>query len=262
MIFAALGGGDAIDYLITILMTFAAVYIALVFHEVAHGLVAKWNGDYTAKYAGRLTLNPLKHIDLIGFIMMMLVGFGYAKPVPVNPNNFKHYRRGMFAVAIAGVVTNLIIAFFATLFGGLFYFGMERVSSQGAYYAMYYFGEFFNLLARINLSLVFFNLLPIYPLDGFRIVESFSRFGNRYCRFMRTNGRYILWGLVAISFIVSMAGSYAALPYWFKYIDVLGTYLRVCVNAVNWVFVSFWSLMIGSRDLLLYVFVWRYGGFA
>ena len=96
MIFATRYADSAVDYLIYLIFTLVAVCIALVLHEVAHGLVAKWNGDYTAKYSGRLSLNPLKHFDLIGFIMMMLVGFGYAKPVPVNPNNFKHYRRGAY----------------------------------------------------------------------------------------------------------------------------------------------------------------------
>ena len=91
MIFAAMYGDNFLSYIIYIIFTLIAVTIGLVCHEVAHGLVAKWNGDPTAKYAGRLTLNPLKHFDLIGFIMMMLVGFGYAKPVPVNPYNFKHY---------------------------------------------------------------------------------------------------------------------------------------------------------------------------
>ncbi len=110
MIFALRNGQNALDYFVLIVLTLIAVCISLVLHEVAHGLVAKWNGDYTAKYAGRLSLNPLKHFDLIGFIMMMLIGFGYAKPVPVNPYNFKHYKRGMVTVAIAGVVTNMIIA--------------------------------------------------------------------------------------------------------------------------------------------------------
>lgn len=261
MIFAAMYGQDALSFFIYILFTLVAVVIGMVFHEAAHGLVAKWNGDYTAKYAGRLTLNPIKHFDLIGFVMMMLVGFGYAKPVPVNPANYKNYRRGLITVAIAGIAANLIIAFFAVLFGSLFYFGMSNVSSETAYYSLFYFGELFRMISRVNLALAFFNLLPIYPLDGFRLVEACTHQGNKFCAFMRTNGRYLLWGLVALSFIVDMAGNYATLPYWFRYLDVLGTYLSVCINSLTWVFVSFWGVMIhGYRQMLLLYFIYLYGG--
>ena len=122
MIFAFLYGDKPLSYFIYTLFTLVAVVIGLTLHEVAHGLVAKWNGDYTAKYAGRLTLNPVKHFDLVGFLMMMMVGFGYAKPVPVNPSNYRHYRKGLITVAIAGIVMNVIVAFITTLFGFLFFF--------------------------------------------------------------------------------------------------------------------------------------------
>lgn len=248
MIFAAKYSGDALDYVIYLLLTLVAVCIALVLHEVAHGLVAKWNGDYTAKYAGRLSLNPLKHFDLIGFIMMMLVGFGYAKPVPVNPNNFKHYRKGLITVAIAGVIMNLIVAFISMLFCCLMLFALNRAiygfASAGVINLCWYLMNFFSILATINLSLVFFNILPIFPLDGFRVVEALTHRGNKFCAFMRTNGQYILYGLVGLSFIVSMAYDYAALPYWFQYVDILGTYLRFFVENVSWVFQQFWQLMV------------------
>ncbi|MCH5165778.1 MAG: site-2 protease family protein [Clostridiales bacterium] len=249
MIFAARNSGDALDFFIFLLMTLVAVCIALVLHEVAHGLVAKWNGDYTAKYEGRLTLNPLKHIDPIGFLMMMLVGFGYAKPVPVNPYNYKHRKRGMITVAIAGVVTNLILAFVSTLFGSLMILAYNRAvfgfASEGVINFCWYMINFFNILTTINLALLFFNILPIFPLDGYRLVESFTHRGNRFCVFMRTNGQYILYGLVGLSFIVSMAFNYVGtLPSWFGYIDILGTYLDFFVNKLAWVFQEFWWLMI------------------
>lgn len=244
MIFAAQYGTDFLSYVIYIIFTLIAVCISLVAHEVAHGLVAKWNGDMTAKYSGRLSLNPLKHFDLIGFLMLMLIGFGYAKPVPVNPYNFKHYRRGLFTVAIAGVVTNLIIAFFAALFHLLLLWGYMTAASASSANAFYYFMRFFDILMSINLSLFFFNLLPIYPLDGFRVVESFTHQGNKFCAFMRSNGQYILWGLVGLSFIISMASTYVSLPYWFTYIDVLGTYIGFCSGGVEWAFTSLFLLMI------------------
>ncbi len=238
MIYAMLNGGNALNWLINIVFVFIAVCIGMVCHEVAHGLVAMWNGDNTAKNAGRLTLNPLKHYDLIGFIMMMCVGFGYAKPVPVNPYNFKHFRRGLFFVAIAGIVTNIIIA----LISALFYDLMLMASATHVVFS--YFAYFFYILSSVNLSLAFFNLLPIFPLDGFRIVEVFTHRGNKFCSFMRTNGQYIIWILVGLSFLISMAFNYAPLPYWFRYIDVLGTYLDFFVGHVNYGFVSFWGLML------------------
>ncbi len=262
MIFAFLYGDKPLSYFIYTLFTLVAVVIGLTLHEVAHGLAAKWNGDYTAKYAGRLTLNPVKHFDLVGFLMMMMVGFGYAKPVPVNPSNYRHYRKGLITVAIAGIVMNVIVAFITTLFGCLFFFGMTKMSTEAGYEAMFYIGELFRIIARVNLSLAFFNLLPIYPLDGFRLVESLTHRGNKFCAFMRTNGMYLLWGLVALSVVVDMAGIYARnLPFWFDYFDILGTYINICVNSVTWVFTSFWSLFIpGYRPMLLMFYIYLYGG--
>lgn len=249
MIFALRnGGGNPLDTFILIVLTLVAVVIALVLHELAHGLVAKWNGDYTAKYAGRLTLNPLKHFDLIGFIMMMLVGFGYAKPVPVNPANFKHYRRGLITVSIAGVVTNLILAFFSVLFFCLMQLAWVHAMTNSGVAAVricWYIMMFFSISATLNLSLVFFNILPIFPLDGFRVVESLTHQGNKFCAFMRTNGQYLLWGLVGLSFVVSMAFDYVpSLPYWFEYIDILGTYLNFFTSKLLWVFEEFWLLIV------------------
>lgn len=244
MIFAIMNNGDFLSYVVRILFTLPAVYIALVFHEVAHGLVAKWNGDPTAKNMGRLSFNPMKHFDLVGFVMMMLVGFGYAKPVPVNPNNFKHYRRGLVTVALAGIIMNILIAFVSALLCCLMMFAANNMPTEAGYLAFMYLSLFFSLLTQINLSFAFFNLLPIYPLDGFRLVESFTHYGNKYCSFMRTNGQYILWGLVGLSFIITTAYSYVSLPFWFQYIDVLGTYLNFFVGNVQWAFNAFWGLMI------------------
>lgn len=245
MIFAFRYGKDPLDYFILIVLTLIAVCISLVLHELAHGLVAKWNGDYTAKNAGRLTLNPVKHFDLIGFVMMMLVGFGYAKPVPVNPANFKHYRRGLVTVAIAGVVVNLILAFIASLGYCLMMLAWNHATTEGTFWLCYYVLRFFGILATINLSLLFFNILPIFPLDGFRVVEALTSRGNKFCTFMRANGQYILWGLVGLSFIVSSAmENVSSIPYWFEYIDVLGTYLNFFVTHLLNLFTEFWWLMV------------------
>lgn len=260
MIFAFLYGSDPLTYFLYTLFSLIGVVIGLVLHELAHGLVALRCGDPTAKFAGRLTLNPIKHFDLIGFIMMMTVGFGYAKPVPVNPNNFKHYRRGLIAVSLAGITMNLIVAFFSTLCACLFYFGTARAT--GGSDVLFYLAEMFRVISRINLSLAFFNLLPIHPLDGFRLVESLTHRGNKFCAFMRTNGRYLLWGLVILGLVVDMAFQYVTrLPYWFEYFDILGMYIRICVNSAQWVFTQFWGLLFhGYRESFLFLFVYRYGG--
>ena len=245
MIFAFRYGSDPLDYLVIIVLTLVAVTVSLVLHELAHGYVAKWNGDYTAKYAGRLTFNPLKHFDPIGFIMMLLVGFGYAKPVPVNPANFKRFRFGLVTVAIAGVVVNLILAFIGALGFCLMMLALNHASTDGTILLCWYLLRFFEIFATINLALLFFNILPIFPLDGFRVVEALSHRGNKFCHFMRTNGQYILWGLVGLSFIVSSAMSnFANMPYWFEYVDVLGTYLNFFSGNLLSLFIRFWGLIV------------------
>ena len=243
MIFAFMFGDDAASFVITMLITLFAVVPALVLHELAHGLVALWNGDPTAKFSGRLTLNPLKHLDPVGFIMMMLVGFGYAKPVPVNPYNFKKFRRGLITVSAAGIIMNVLVAFVSSFFSVLFAFASARVGSGAGYWILFYLSQYFWILMTVNLTLAFFNILPFYPLDGFKLIESLTHQGNRFVRFMRNNGQYILWGLMGLSFIVSMAENYASLPYWFSYIDILGTYINYCSSHVGLGFTLLWGLM-------------------
>lgn len=249
MFLSALGlsGALGVDWrtaVAQIVYTVLGVYLALVLHEIAHGLVALWNGDPTAKNMGRLSMNPLKHFDLIGLIMMLAIGFGYAKPVPVNPYNFKKYRTGLFTVAIAGICMNIILAFFSVLLFYLFGLGYYNYAGTTGGDVFFYISGFFSYFAQLNVALAFFNLLPIFPLDGFRIIESFTHQGNKYCRFMRNNGQYILWGLVGLSFIVSTALNYAPVDlYWIRYFDVLGLYIDTCSYGVLWVFNAFWGLM-------------------
>jgi Zn-dependent protease len=139
--------------------------IALVFHEVAHGYVAYLLGDPTAKSAGRLTLNPLKHLDPLGTLAFFFVHFGWARPVPVNARYFKNPRKGMMYTAMAGPGTNFILA---ALFAGAFHlmvlFGL---SPRSPLYAVAYYGVF------VNLILAAFNLLPIPPLDGSNVLAYF-----------------------------------------------------------------------------------------
>ena len=170
--------------------------LSIILHEIAHGAVALWCGDPTAKINNRLTLNPVVHFDWLGLLMILLVGFGWARPVPVDPRNFKNYKRDMFLVSIAGVTVNLI------LYGlGLFHLHFLYpvfLGAEGAVVELFaLFGyEFLYLLIVINFLQAFFNLLPIYPLDGFRVVNLFLKPGNGYSRFMHRYGGFCILALV------------------------------------------------------------------
>lgn len=134
--------------------------IAFPIHECAHALVAKWLGDDTAEKQGRITLNPLKHLDLFGTILMLFAGFGWAKPVPINPNNFKKRKLGMALSSLAGPISNLILAYIAMILSKiLLYTETSEELSIICINAM-----------LINVGLAVFNLIPIPPLDGSRIM--------------------------------------------------------------------------------------------
>ncbi|MFP4428549.1 MAG: site-2 protease family protein [Desulfovermiculus sp.] len=146
------------------------VLMAITFHEVAHGYVAYLLGDPTAKSAGRLTLNPLKHLDPIGTLALFLVKVGWAKPVPINPRYFHNPRQGLIWVSLAGPVTNFILAVvFALAFHALvaIYGSMPQGRSMGAIEPLAYMCQAGVL---VNLGLGLFNLLPIPPLDGSNIL--------------------------------------------------------------------------------------------
>ncbi|BCS87923.1 site-2 protease family protein [Pseudodesulfovibrio sediminis] len=139
--------------------------IALVLHEVAHGYVAYLLGDPTAKSLGRLTLNPLKHLDPLGTLAFFFVHFGWAKPVPVNPRYFKEPRKGMMLTGMAGPATNFALA---ALFAGWFHIMQNfGVDGHSPLYSVAFYGVFINLILGI------FNLLPIPPLDGSNVVAYF-----------------------------------------------------------------------------------------
>ncbi len=144
-----------------ILLNLPGLLIAIVFHELAHGFTAYILGDDTAKRAGRLTLNPVKHIDLMGFIFMLLFRFGWAKPVPINPAKFKKRKRDTFLVSVAGVVTNFIIAIISA-----FILEYAPIKSEIMFNIIF-------ITLWYNLMLGVFNLLPFPPLDGSKIVASF-----------------------------------------------------------------------------------------
>lgn len=182
--------------------SFVLLVPAIVLHEVSHGYVAYLLGDTTAKDRGRLSLNPLKHIDPWGTILLPLlmvamfgVGFGYAKPVPINPHRFKNYRVGMFLTGIAGPATNLVLAIVAGVLSRIVY----ALGDSGgdvlawAWVLLYYF-------CLMNLSLMFFNLIPLPPLDGSRVLPLFLS-----DRAMRTYAQVEQYGFIILFALLWLA---------------------------------------------------------
>lgn len=214
--------------LILILAIALASYFAIILHEISHGLVASWQGDNTARQEGRLTLNPMKHLDIAGFLMMLCVGIGWARPVPINVYNFRNTKRGIFFTAIAGVATNFILATisFILLVVCTPLYATETLLSV-------FLSNFLVYSVSFNLGLIAFNLLPIFPLDGFRIVESFTRYNNRFCVFMRRWGAYIFIGLFVLGYVADFVG----LPQ----LDILGTYM----NFVRNIILKFYNVVLG-----------------
>lgn len=172
----------------SILMMTPILLIALPVHEFAHGWVAYRMGDPTAKYAGRLTLNPFKHLDLMGVLMMYLAGVGWAKPVPVNSSYFRDRRKGIILVSMAGPLSNILASFITFFLWGillkLISIGTIPIESDKAVYIVETIIEFFQTLIIVNISLAVFNLIPVPPLDGSRLISAFIP-EESYYRFAR-----------------------------------------------------------------------------
>ncbi len=183
-----------------------AILVALTVHEWAHAFAAKRLGDDTAESMGRLTLNPIAHIDPLGAILFLLVGFGWAKPVPVDTRNFRHPVRDAAIVAVAGPLSNLVLAFIAAVIAVIL--GLETVtlSTGGMSAADAAWGVLTAFLVaslQVNLALMAFNLLPIPPLDGSNILRLFIpwRLRDRYDELMRYGPWILLAVLLAESFL-------------------------------------------------------------
>ncbi len=172
-----------------------AIIFSLTFHEFGHAAAAKYFGDDTAEQMGRLNLNPLAHIDPMGLLMVVMVGFGYAKPVPVNPRKMRHPWASA-AVAFAGPFMNLVLAVIAiNLFTWGYYFsGLEFFQGKGQITLLIY-------LAQINILLMLFNLIPLGPLDGHYILPYFlpGNLGYRYHQLNAQYGAFALMGLILLS---------------------------------------------------------------
>jgi len=178
----------------TLLLIAPPILLALTFHEYAHAYVANRLGDDTAKQSGRLTLNPLRHLDPLGTIMIFLVHFGWAKPVPVNPYLLKNPKKDMLWISAAGPLSNMALA----LASGILFrilIASGEASEQTSFLGLLIYVVFMSL--QINLALAIFNILPIAPLDGSKILSGLlpDRFGKMFY-FMERYGPFILLGLI------------------------------------------------------------------
>ena len=206
----------------TIILILPPVLLALTFHEFMHGYAAYRLGDNTAKDMGRLTFNPLAHLDPIGTLMIILVRFGWAKPVPVNPYNLANPKKDLMIISAAGPAANLTLA----LISGLIMRGMRMgllsaipTSIVNPIYTMIY------LSLQINIALAFFNLLPIPPLDGSKILRGvIAREHEHLVDWLEQYGSYILMGLILSSYITGFS--------------IIGMFLRP--------FIRFFSMLFGG----------------
>ncbi len=198
-----------------LLYSLPGIILAFTIHEYAHALVAYMMGDKTAKQYGRLTLNPIAHIDPLGFLCLIVTRqFGWAKPVPVNDMNFKDRKRGMLFVSLAGPLSNFVAALLIAVFYTLFYDSMGKVMLS-----------ILEIAYRINLGIGVFNLLPIPPLDGSKILDVFLT--NKQKLFMR---RYAVYSNIIMIMLI--------------FSGIIGMVLGPAIFALNWFINSIIGLFI------------------
>ena len=211
--------------LLRILLGAVPALVCITLHELSHGFVAYLLGDPTAKNAGRLTLNPIKHLDWVGFLMLVVAHVGWAKPVPVNMRYFKNPKAGMAITALAGPASNFLITALVLLIYGFvypFYYTKPTIAGD---YGM----QLLELTAYISLGLGLFNLLPIPPLDGSKVLFSFLP-----DRWYLTLMRYERYGMIALIVLA--------------YTGLTGSFLSVAIDAVyQWMFrLAEWAFQLSA----------------
>ncbi len=216
--------GFDLTFLKNILMSVIPALVCITLHELSHGFVAYRLGDPTAKEAGRLTLNPIRHLDLVGFLMLVVAHVGWAKPVPVNMFNFDNPKRGMAITALAGPISNFLITAVT-----LFLFGFLMPFTYGAGSAVSFGMNLLYLMAYLSLGLALFNLLPIPPLDGSKVLFSLIP-DHAYYSLMR----YERYGMILLIILA--------------YTGVTGSLLaRVMDTVFDWfLYLADWGFRLGS----------------
>lgn len=207
--------------IIQIVLTIVAVMFSITLHEFFHGFAAYKLGDDTAKIYGRLSLNPLKHIDWIGAICLAIFRFGWAKPVPVNPYNLKNPKRDMVIVSLAGPLSNFVLSFVS-----LFFYALIPPQGLNTLNVFTVLRDLFAMLFSLNIGLCVFNLIPVPPLDGSKVLAAFlpDRAANKYLMF----GQY---GTLLLLLLL-----------WF---DILTPVLRFFTGAISNLFITIISFFLG-----------------
>ena len=231
-------------YVLFLIASFIAVAVVLSLHEFAHAFVAYKCGDMTPKLSGRLSINPLVHFDLLGLLMFTFAGFGWAKPVPINPINFRHYKRGLGFTAVAGVAMNYLTAF-------LFYplYLLVALYVELPWPTIAYFLQLLPMLMfTYSLSFCVFNLIPLPPLDGWKVAEAINRKRGPVFRFFSRYGNMILLILIGIHFLVSVLSQFEIFMYAaqiFSYIDILGYIMTYVTDFIGWPITALWGAVFG-----------------
>ena len=215
------GSGSPMEKLLMVLISVFCVLLSLSVHEVGHGLAAYALGDRTAQSRGRLSLNPVHHIDPIGGICLLLFGFGWARPVPVNPYNFKNQKSGMVLTSLAGPLTNFVLAFIAE-FGVVVLGGMTFKSQGFGFDLASVVYTIFLYMVYMNLGLGLFNLIPIPPLDGSKVLGAVLP-TDKYFRYMQ----YERYGFIILILLMNFG--------------IFNSFLSLCESGI----MSFYDMIIG-----------------
>ncbi len=221
----------------------AAIVFSLSIHEFSHAWMATRLGDPTPQATGRLSLNPIRHIDIFGFIVMIFAHFGWAKPVQVNPMYFRNPSKGMMYTALAGPISNICLCL---LFSPLYYFAVYYSLMNPTVVWLGYLQMFLGYMVMLNITLAVFNMIPVYPLDGSRVV---GHFYPRYATFMAQYADIVQ--LVFICLLI-LPDFVHGIP------DIIGLLIGEVQSKVSFGLMSFWNLIFGFLPdaLLEYMFLY------